>query len=706
MKTLLIIIFFTSLIFAQTEKLRVITINVWSGLDYDGTFKMGEYESEERRGERFKILLSEIRKISPDIIFLQEANPIDKYAERLADLLSFDEIHQICNAGIKLGPLGIPSNLKEGIAILANPKLKLSYFDTWKLSGSFGLFGDFISIHFSESNFAIIGKIIIDGSPLYLINTHLYANVPSDSLIQIKYENYCKQNSVSGMEFSEVMKAWNETIQIKKSEFEELSENIKELRSDYPYIIGGDFNTASTNNELKSFLRENNLADTYLKNSDSKNYTWFPAKNENVTFSTNLKNVSGNKLKGYDLINAFYDSVPRRIDYLLLDHYFNDTDIENYKIIFDSASNGIHTSDHFGVLSQINISNALKNSPKEFDYLIPSEDHTIEPLPIISYDTDVGFGYGAKAFFLNLLKYNESFDITLFNSTKGERWYRFVFSLPDFELRQGKIYSIAFDLIVDYDKYIRNSFFGTGNKSNYNNLEEYTKEPLEIDLNLSRGFSNNIVGQFGLKFKTIRNFNFSDSSKLLLQPSELSSSKANFSSLNLSFRYDTRNSFINPSSGLVLLGETEYAPNLSFTNTSFSRYAGWLQYYSILFYPNTIFAFRAGLQTITGNNLPVQVLLPIGGNNTLRGYRQDRFLDKTAALLNAELRFPILWRFGGIVGFDAGKVWQSISLMDIKNWPNNPVLGLRFYMDTFLIRLDVGLGKETTGFYFNFGQIF
>jgi len=706
LKTLLIIIFFTSLIFAQTEKLRVITINVWSGLDYDGTFKMGEYESEERRGERFKILLSEIRKISPDIIFLQEANPIDKYAERLADLLSFDEIHQICNAGIKLGPLGIPSNLKEGIAILANPKLKLSYFDTWKLSGSFGLFGDFISIHFSESNFAIIGKIIIDGSPLYLINTHLYANVPSDSLIQIKYENYCKQNSVSGMEFSEVMKAWNETIQIKKSEFEELSENIKELRSDYPYIIGGDFNTASTNNELKSFLRENNLADTYLKNSDSKNYTWFPAKNENVTFSTNLKNVSGNKLKGYDLINAFYDSVPRRIDYLLLDHYFNDTDIENYKIIFDSASNGIHTSDHFGVLSQINISNALKNSPKEFDYLIPSEDHTIEPLPIISYDTDVGFGYGAKAFFLNLLKYNESFDITLFNSTKGERWYRFVFSLPDFELRQGKIYSIAFDLIVDYDKYIRNSFFGTGNKSNYNNLEEYTKEPLEIDLNLSRGFSNNIVGQFGLKFKTIRNFNFSDSSKLLLQPSELSSSKANFSSLNLSFRYDTRNSFINPSSGLVLLGETEYAPNLSFTNTSFSRYAGWLQYYSILFYPNTIFAFRAGLQTITGNNLPVQVLLPIGGNNTLRGYRQDRFLDKTAALLNAELRFPILWRFGGIVGFDAGKVWQSISLMDIKNWPNNPVLGLRFYMDTFLIRLDVGLGKETTGFYFNFGQIF
>ena len=223
---------------------------------------------------------------------------------------------------------------------------------------------------------------------------------------------------------------------------------------------------------------------------------------------------------------------------------------------------------------------------------------------------------------------------------------------------------------------------------------------------MSRGFSENIVCQFGLKYKTVRNFNFSDTSKLLLQPSRLSFLKANFSSINLSFRYDTRNSFINPCKGLVLLGETEYAPKLSFTNTSFSRYAGWFQYYSILFYPNTIFAFRTGLQTLNGKNLPVQALLSIGGNNTLRGYPQDRFLDKTAALVNAELRFPIFWRFGGILGFDAGKVWNSISMMDFRNWPSNPVFGLRFYMDTYVIRLDVGLGKETTGFYFNFGQIF
>ena len=112
------------------------------------------------------------------------------------------------------------------------------------------------------------------------------------------------------------------------------------------------------------------------------------------------------------------------------------------------------------------------------------------------------------------------------------------------------------------------------------------------------------------------------------------------------------------------------------------------------------------MQTLSGSNLPVQVLLPIGGNNTLRGYPQDRFLDKTSIILNAEIRFPIYWRLGGVFGMDAGKVWSSIGKINLKNWSDNPVFGLRFYMDTFIIRLDVGLGKETTGFYLNFSQTF
>jgi hemolysin activation/secretion protein len=134
--------------------------------------------------------------------------------------------------------------------------------------------------------------------------------------------------------------------------------------------------------------------------------------------------------------------------------------------------------------------------------------------------------------------------------------------------------------------------------------------------------------------------------------------------------------------------------------------AGWFQYYTVLFYPKTIFAFRLGGQNLFGADLPTQVLLPLGGNRTLRGFPQDRYLDKSHILMNAEIRFPIAGRLGGVVGLDMGKVWPSLGNFDVKDWAANPTLGLRYYMDTFVVRMDVGFGPESTGLYFNFGHIF
>jgi len=126
----------------------------------------------------------------------------------------------------------------------------------------------------------------------------------------------------------------------------------------------------------------------------------------------------------------------------------------------------------------------------------------------------------------------------------------------------------------------------------------------------------------------------------------------------------------------------------------------------VLFYPKTVFALRFRGQNLFGEGLPVQALFPLGGNQTLRGSPQDRYLDKSFLLLNAEVRFPIVWRLGGVVGWDAGKVWPSLGRFDLKGWASNPTFGLRLAMRTFIVRLDVGLGKDSTGVYFNFGQLF
>jgi hypothetical protein len=113
---------------------------------------------------------------------------------------------------------------------------------------------------------------------------------------------------------------------------------------------------------------------------------------------------------------------------------------------------------------------------------VASESPEVELLPIISYDTDAGIGLGTKVFALNYLMLDESFDLILFNSSKGERWYRLVFSLPDFERRQGKVYPMAVDATVNYDKTIRASFFGVGSTSRYENREYFTKEPIDFNV--------------------------------------------------------------------------------------------------------------------------------------------------------------------------------------------------------------------------------
>ena len=92
----------------------------------------------------------------------------------------------------------------------------------------------------------------------------------------------------------------------------------------------------------------------------------------------------------------------------------------------------------------------------------PGSYRSFSPFPILMYDNDIGFGYGGRVKFVDYLKKRESLDLILFNSTKGERWYVFTFSVADPEIRQGKRYGLAFDLKAEYDKFLDYSYYGLG----------------------------------------------------------------------------------------------------------------------------------------------------------------------------------------------------------------------------------------------------
>ena len=684
-------------------RLRIVVINVWSGLDYHGTWRFGEYESTERREKRFDLLVDGLRKLAPDIVLIQEANPVDQFSSRLADSLGLDEVHQVCNAGMKLLTLGIPSNLKEGIAILARQELRIRSQAVWKLSGSFGVYGDIIALHFDESEFAQVAKIEVNGRNVFVVNVHLSAYPPCDSAAMKEVEKWLTEGLILREDVEEIEKRLAYRASRHREEVKTLLRNISELPSGVPVILGGDFNSEIGSEELSELVRKGGFSDTFADSPGSEAYTWDPDRNENAAYSTRFVNATGASLDFSDRLGAVYDSKPRKIDYVFLGRGLPPESALASKVVLDSAVGGIHASDHYAALADIDMSNSAKSG--EANSLAEGRSR-VEPLPILSYDTDIGFGYGAKLFLFDLFHANESFDFVLFNSTKGERWYRGVFSYPDFEYREGTVYPISVDFTFDYDKWLQNNFYGIGNGSLFSDREIYTRAPIELALTFSRGVTREVVGQVIAKYERIENYGFDSTSVLKLLPPSLNASAARYASIGVDIRYDTRNSFINPTSGAVLQAESEYAPNRVAGNVSFLRLAMWSQYYYTLFYPTTALALRVGLQQVVGSNLPVQVLTSLGGNSTLRGFTQDRFLDKAMALMNAEVRFPIFWRVGGVVGVDAGKVWHSFADADLRNWAANSVAGLRLYMDNFVVRADFGFGPEGTGFYFNFGQVF
>jgi len=320
-----------------------------------------------------------------------------------------------------------------------------------------------------------------------------------------------------------------------------------------------------------------------------------------------------------------------------------------------------------------------------------------ELFPIINYDQDAGFGYGGKGFLYNLLEVNESYDLIICNSTKGERWYRFVFSIPDLLRRHGEKYSLALDFTIDYDKWIKYKFYpdSYSNESEYNSTENYIREPIELTALFSRGITEYFAAELGLRFKSLSCYGF-DPEGLLKNIKPL---ETQYLSLLFNLRFDTRNNLINPQSGFVFEIANELAKDLlNPYEQDFYKIGITGNYFISLFDPGFVLASRAVIQFITKDNYILA--LPLGGNNTIRGLPQDRYLSESTLLINNELRFHIWWRFGGIAGIDTGNSETT------PGWIINPVAGLRFYMDNFVVRFDIGFGKEETGLYFNFGHIF
>lgn len=169
---------------------------------------------------------------------------------------------------------------------------------------------------------------------------------------------------------------------------------------------------------------------------------------------------------------------------------------------------------------------------------------------------------------------------------------------------------------------------------------------------------------------------------------------------------DTRDNSFYPKSGwlaeFALIGENQ----LTGSDFKFARCSlDVARYFSI---GENVLAVN-GIAMFTAGDAPFFLLPQIGGPRRLRGYPLGKFSDRHLLISQAEFRFPIVWRFKGVVFGGAGAVFGKAG--ETARIRPNAGAGLRFMFDRrqkLHLRLDYGIGerKGNAGFYVTVGEAF
>ena len=93
----------------------------------------------------------------------------------------------------------------------------------------------------------------------------------------------------------------------------------------------------------------------------------------------------------------------------------------------------------------------------------------------------------------------------------------------------------------------------------------------------------------------------------------------------------------------------------------------------------------------------------VGGQNTLRGYRDDQFRGSRMFLSTIEYRFPLAKKVQGIIFGDYGGAWDSGFLPKTRSLYGSVGFGVALNTPLGPLRLDYGHGKQGGRFHFNVG---
>lgn len=389
-------------------------------------------------------------------------------------------------------------------------------------------------------------------------------------------------------------------------------------------------------------------------------------------------------------------------------------------------------------------------------------------VPDISYDPVNGFGYGGEGtLFVNGKKsnpffaytpYRAAFNLALFNTTNSQREIKLTCDVPYIfntkwrfrlevaaEVNPNKLYfGITEKSLAGLSYYPNNdstkNIVNNASYKDYTNhlvglnkyFNTYTKREALLNISMERSFlQGKLRGLIGYEYAIVR-FNPFAGNSLLRQDSAkqtiLGVGKNKVSFLQAGFIYDTRNLEADPTEGIFAEALNELSLKALGSQYNFNKTFVHVNYYKSLFpktFKRLVFAGRIAAGYTAGNAPFYEYqdqwssegsIEGLGGGNTLRGYKQDRFQARLVQFNNIELRYKFAQitllkqylAFSGVPFWDTGAVWDKFSTVKgLKNYRTSEGLGLRIAWNlNTVLRFDYAVSKEDKQFFFQVGHCF
>ena len=354
------------------QRIRLLTYNTLHGLEPSGlTVKASE--SKDVRQARLDLQFRQLSAIQPDVMLLQEVNPLpemaDSYVAALkAYGLEYRAVHQVDACGVRLAPgLAVVPGLNNGLAVLAKTPLKVRKVEGLKLSGGFGRCDDYMGFQTGELRYALIAEVENPNTrrKLLTVSLHLHSGIERNAFFIRKIDEAVQAGKARREDFEAIVAVMEQDQERRLDEIRLLVREIQRLYDKGSYLgvlVGGDFNFEPDDPEYRE-LEQAGLKDTYaMASREAEAYSLDPERNvlagQGVREVPSALRAAMRRLpeSQQEKILAGYQngiSEARRVDFLfLMRHPSQSADGCFTQELFgqSDASSAAPGSDHYGVL--------------------------------------------------------------------------------------------------------------------------------------------------------------------------------------------------------------------------------------------------------------------------------------------------------------------------------------------------------------------